>query len=244
MNRIVMLALLTFSIPAVAQANDVYQRVVDNPDRPEIDLGRDASRQPLEILAFSELAPGQIIIELGAGGGYTTELAARVTGSEGHVYAHVLRAIRVEGNRLPNVTALPQHKLFELPKVLVEAGLKEGTADRVLAFFTVHDMYLNENIDMQNLYDDLLKMLKPGGIFIVLDNSAVVGTGLDDTPTYHRIDEEFVKAEAVKAGFEFVASSDVLRNPDDNRENRWNAPDNNFERGFQDRFALKLRKPR
>ena len=70
-----------------------------------------------------------------------------------------------------------------------------------------------------------------------------MGTGLDDTPTYHRIDEEFVKAEAVKAGFEFVASSEVLRNPDDNRENRWNAPDNNFERGFQDRFALKLRKP-
>ena len=243
MNRIALLALLTLSIPAVAQDNDDYLRVLEHLDRPEIDLGRDASRHPLEILAFSELAPGQLIIELGAGGGYTTELAARVTGDEGHVYADGLRAIRVESNRLPNVTALRKLKLFELPDVLVESGLQAGNADRVLAFFTMHDKYLNENIDTQRLYRDLLKMLKPDGLFIVLDNSARVGTGFDDTFKYHRIDEEFVKAEIVKAGFEFVANSDVLRNPDDNRENRWNAPDNNFKRGFQDRFALKFRKP-
>ena len=105
-------------------------------------------------------------------------------------------------------------------------------------------MYLNENIDLQRLYRDLLKMLKPGGLFIVLDNSARVGSGLDDTPKYHRIDETFVMTEIVKAGFEFIDHTDLLRNPDDNRENRWNAPDNNFERGFQDRFALKFHKPR
>jgi len=244
MSRFLLTALLTFSISAFAQDHNEYLRAVDSPDRPTADLERDASRHPLEILAFSELVPGQIIIELGAGGGYTTELTARVVGSEGHVYAHVLRPGRVKGNRLPNVTALRQHKLFELPNVLVESGLKAGGADRVLAFFTVHDMYLNENIDQQRLYRDLLKMLKPGGLFIVLDNSALVGSELDDTRKYHRIDEVFVKTEIVKAGFEYIDHTDLLRNPDDNRENRWNAPDNNFERGFQDRFALKFRKSR
>ena len=113
----------------------------------------------------------------------------------------------------------------------------------MLAFFTLHDMYLNDNIDKQRLYRTVLGFLKPGGEFIVLDSSAREGSGLADTRSLHRIDPEFVKDDILKAGFEFVGESDVLRNPDDDLQSRWNRDTAARARGYHDRFAFRFRKP-
>ncbi|MFX4914308.1 hypothetical protein ABTC20_19035, partial [Acinetobacter baumannii] len=63
--------------------------------------------------------------------------------------------------------------------------------------------------------DEVMKALKPGGSYIVIDHADAAGTGITGTSTKHRIDPAAVKAEVVKAGFEFVGESDVLRNPAD-----------------------------
>ena len=47
----------------------------------------DEHRKPVEMLTFFELAPGMRVAELGAGGGYTTELLARAVGPGGVVFA-------------------------------------------------------------------------------------------------------------------------------------------------------------
>ncbi|MFA6606918.1 MAG: methyltransferase, partial [Sphingomonas sp.] len=50
-----------------------------------------------------------------------------------------------------------------------------------------------------------------------------------------------VKAEVVKAGFEFVGESDVLRNPADDHSGKVFDP---AIRGHTDQFVYKFRKPR
>ena len=240
------LAIFMALFAATAGAVDekaLYQAVVDAPDRPAGDYDRDASRHPVEILTFMGLAPGMKVVELGAGGGYTTEIVAKVVGSDGAVYAQGLRASRKRGNRLPNVVALEQHLLYQTRGKVNEAGLADGEADSVLVFFALHDMYLNDRIDKQRLYRDIYALLKPGGSFIVLDNAGEPDSGLRDTQSTHRIGEQFVREEIEKAGFEFSGETDVLRNPEDKLRERWNIPAPYRQPGFQDRFAYKFVKP-
>jgi predicted methyltransferase len=236
------MALLAFPAGA-ADEKALYQAVMDAPDRPAGDYDRDASRHPVEILEFIGLTPGMKVVELGAGGGYTTEIVARVVGSDGAVYAQGLRASRNRGNRLPNIIALEEHLLYQTRRKVNEAGLADGEADRVLVFFALHDMYLNDRIDKQRLYRDIFALLKPGGLFVVLDNAGEPDSGLRDTRGTHRIGEQFVREEIEKSGFEFAGETDVLRNPEDNLRERWNIPAPYRQPGFQDRFAYTFIKP-
>src|SRR5262245_55146140 len=71
---------------------DAIAAAVAAPDRSSEDRALDAGRHPAELLGLARVAPGQKVAELLAGGGYTTELLARVVGPGGRVYA--------ENNRL------------------------------------------------------------------------------------------------------------------------------------------------
>lgn len=237
------LCLLPVLCGATADARDAVTAALAHPDRPAADRDRDASRKPEAILPFTRLETGHVVIELGAGGGYTTELASRVVGEQGTVYSQALQPARVRGNRLPNVVALEPHLLFDLGDKLAEAGLEDGVADVVLIFFALHDMYLNSRINKERLYATMARFLRSGGYLVILDNSARPGTGTDDTRRLHRIDEQFVIAEITKAGFELDGASDALRNEEDDLSRPWNSFMSPVPSGMQDRFALRFRKP-
>src|SRR5688572_9127666 len=57
------------------------------PSRPAEDRARDVDRKPAEMLAFAELAPGQVVGELLPGRGYFTRIFSAAVGPEGRVYA-------------------------------------------------------------------------------------------------------------------------------------------------------------
>src|SRR5437588_12123682 len=63
------------------------EQVVAAADRTERDRSMDSHRKPAPMLTFFGLAPGMRVAELGAGGGYSTELFARSVGPSGVVYA-------------------------------------------------------------------------------------------------------------------------------------------------------------
>ena len=67
---------------------DSARVLVNAPDRTEADRALDTGRHPAELLAFFGVRPGMHVAELGAGGGYTTELLARAVGPTGAVYGH------------------------------------------------------------------------------------------------------------------------------------------------------------
>ena len=60
--------------------------VLASPDRSAADLRNDIRRKPDLMLAFIGVRPGMSVLDLSAGGGYTTELLARAVGSSGRVY--------------------------------------------------------------------------------------------------------------------------------------------------------------
>ena len=94
--------------------------------------------------------------------------------------------------------------------------------------------------DLKILNAAVFAVLKPGGLYIIVDHSGEPGSGLRDTDTLHRIDEATVKQQVVAAGFEYVGESDVLRNPADDRKTNVFNP---AVRGRTDQFVYKFRKP-
>jgi len=80
-------------------------------------------------------------------------------------------------------------------------------------------------------------LLKPGGVLGIIDHH---GNDDADNESLHRIPVSVVLVAVEASPFELDASSDLLRNPADDRTH------NVFEesiRGKTDRFVLKLRKP-
>jgi predicted methyltransferase len=216
--------------------SEVYASAVAHTDRRQSDRDRDAGRKPLELLPFLKLEPGMTVLDIGAGGGYTTRLAARVVGESGKVYAQGLNG----RPSLDNITALPPHILFNLRAVANDSGLRNAQADVVTVFFTLHDMYLNRNIDKHRLYRDLYTLLKPGGVLVILDNNGIEGSGISQTNKTHRIDRQIIIDELARTKLKFDGETDLLRNPHDDPGRSWNefSPSD-----FHDRFALRFKKP-
>jgi predicted methyltransferase len=239
MNRFTLLLALLLMSPAGAQG---IQAILDDPGRPGSDREDDERRKPEQVMQFSGVSAGDVILEIGAGRGYTTELVSRLIGADGKLYAHSLDPARVIGNRLPNVSILPPEP-EDLGERFSAAGIESGSVDRVLAFFSLHDGYLASPDRAGDWYAAMLDILKPGGEFVVLDNSAPEGSGLEYTADLHRIAPDFLKDDIIAAGFEFVAESMALRNPDDDLTSGWFEDTETRKAGYQDRFAFKFRKP-
>ena len=220
---------------------------VEAKDRPEADRKLDAARRPKEMLAFFGVAPGMRLLDLFAGGGWYTELEARVAGPMGEVYAQNPpeflakfsdKAIseRLADNRLPTVKRWDRSlDALELPK----AHFNGAVANDVF-----HDFFwLSKDVDgvVKQVYD----ALEPGGFFAIVDHAAPTGTGDSyavDRAGQHRIEEAFVIAKLEKAGFKLEAKSDLLRNPEDDRTKAFFAPE--MKGKNTDKFALLFRKPR
>jgi hypothetical protein len=66
---------------------DAIQAILAASDRTNADRKLDATRHPDKLLAFLGVGPGMKVADLGAGGGYTTELLARAVGPNGKAYS-------------------------------------------------------------------------------------------------------------------------------------------------------------
>jgi predicted methyltransferase len=231
---------------AVAEAPAGPAAVVAAPDRSDADRALDAGRFPAETLAFFGIRPGMRVAELGAGGGYTTELLARVVGPTGRVYGQnpkfVLERFAERPwserlARLVNARVVRVDREFDdpLPPEAVEL-------DAVLIVLFYHDTVWLET-DRARMNAAVFAALKSGGIYGVIDHSARPGAGTSDAKTLHRIEESVVRSEIEKAGFELDAAAEFMRNPADPRD--WNASPGAAgpRRGSADRFVLRFRKP-
>lgn len=228
---------------AVPQA---IQAAVDAPDRAEADRALDAGRHPAETLAFAGVAPGMKVAELGAGGGYTTELLARVVGPDGVVYGQNSPLI------LERYAEKPWSERLQKPvmKPVVRADRdfadplppEAHDLDAVLLILFYHDTVWM-GVDRAKMNQAIFRALKPGGVFLIVDHSARAGSGTQDVQTLHRIEEKVVRDELAAAGFKLAGEASFLRNPDDTRA--WNASPRSAgeRRGTSDRFVLKFVKP-
>jgi predicted methyltransferase len=204
----------------------------------------DARRHPAELVALADLKPGQRVLDLIPGDGYWTRIFSKMVGSKGRVYAVWPQAYAREA--AGNVQQLQQiAKAYGNVTVQVQPGATL-TASEPLDVVWTSDNYHDYNDKFMGspgssvLARSAFRILKPGGLFIVIDHAAASGRGTGDTETLHRIERAAVIREAAAAGFRLAGESNALRNPKDPMNIPVFDPKIRFHTS---QFALKFRKP-
>ncbi|MDR2215144.1 MAG: hypothetical protein LBE59_04805 [Nevskiaceae bacterium] len=226
-----------YTIPASVPA--YIRDAVNNPARPADQKARDGDRKPAELLALSGVKPGDQVLEFASFGQYFTTLLSSIVGSNGRITmldlpyteARSGEAGRAFATAHPNTRyQIADYNTAELPQNL----------DVVFNVLYYHDLPLNK-IDTAALNAKILKALKPGGIFFVVDHNAAAGSGTNDVEKLHRIDPAVIKKEITAAGFELVEESKLLANPEDDHTWMVFSPG---KRGTTDQSVFKFRKPK
>lgn len=231
---------------ATLEPSASVRAALDASDRTEDDRALDAGRHSAEVLTFFGVEPGQHVADLFAGGGYTSELLARVVGPSGSVlaqndttildrFARQPLADRLARLAMPTLT--PAERAFDAPIPEDAHDL-----DAVIFVLAYHDTVWM-GTDRAAMNRAVFAALRPGGVYGIVDHAAAAGHGVDDAQTLHRIEESVVVDEVTAAGFRLDAELDLLRNPDDARD--WNDSPRaaGDRRGTSDRFVLRFVRP-
>jgi predicted methyltransferase len=235
-----LIACLVASPGVHAQAAPDYATLMAAPDRSDADRKADTRRDPLPLLAFADLRPGMKVLDMGAGGGYSTELIARAVVPGGVVYGQ-------------NAPDLGEKAKAAFDARLKTPAMKDAVADvrpfddpappgvhdfNLITFlFYYHDTtYMN--VDRAEMDRNMFAVLKPGGFLVIADHSALPGQGTSVGKTLHRIEENTLRKEVEAAGFRVVAEGNFWRHPDDTRDFPSYRPTMPV-----DEFVLKFQKP-
>ncbi len=211
--------------------------VIAGEDRPAAQRARDRYRHPLETLSFFDVAPTMTVVEIWPGG-------------QGGYYRRILEPYLAPGGRYIPV---PQSSPFPDPVPTVPYG----EVDMVLVF-RAHGFMIYDR-PAQAYFDAIHAMLRPGGVFGIVDHKGDEAGPQDPRARNGYVNESHVLEMARKAGFRLEARSDVNRNPKDTKDHPrgvyslpptlsgtlpFTAARARFLAiGESDRFTLRFRKP-
>jgi predicted methyltransferase len=194
-----------------------YSAIIAAPDRTDADRMNDQRREPVKLLAFTGVRPGWKVLDMGAGGGYSTELMARGAAPNGVVY----------GQNPPDLIARAKNDFIARMKHPAMKNVVDDTRpfddplpadvhdlDLITFFFFYHDTTYMK-VDRAKMNAAMFNALKLGGYLIVTDYQAPPGAPVTTGKTLHRLDEDIEKREIEAAGFKLVDEGNFLRNPDD-----------------------------
>lgn len=197
---------------------------------------RDMYRNPAETLSFFKVEPGMKVAEVLPGGGWYSNVLARYLGSEGELYG-----VNYVDSMWPRFGFFDEegvksrialtHKFSENVQGFTDNGIKtggytfetlpqelNGKLDRVLFIRALHNLNRFEK-DAETLTQALTaahRVLKKDGYVGVVQHKApdsAAEATVDGSRGY--LKQKDVIAFFEKAGFEFVASSDINNNPKD-----------------------------
>lgn len=245
--------------------------------RSDEEKARDAWRNPAETLEFFEIEPSETVIEIWPGGGwYTNVLAPYLASGDGTLVAAIWDTNVFEGDRLARIEQRiadfkavyeADAELFgelEYSAFSAQSGplAAEDSIDTILTFRNVHNWMGGDYT--AKFFTDAYAALKPGGVLGVVEHRLPSSAEQNPRAATGYVHEDFVKALAASAGFEFVEASEVNANPMDTADHPfgvWTLPpvsrtsdrDGNTPDGFDaavyaeigesDRMTLKFVKP-
>lgn len=225
---------------AQAQTMPDYTALLAAPDRSDADRNADKKRDPLPFLQFAGPRPGMKVLDMGAGGGYSTELMARAVAPDGTVY----------GQNPPDISdkakaafaaraATPAGKIIVADVAPFDDPVPAGVSnlDLITFLFYYHDTTYMA-VDRAAMNRKLFAALKPGGYLIMADHAALPGQGITVGKTLHRIEQSTERQEIEAAGFKFVAEGNFWHNPADTHD----YPSYKADMPI-DNFVLKFQKP-
>jgi predicted methyltransferase len=199
--------LLGVNSEARAQPAPDYATLVAAPDRSDADRQADKRRDPVPFLSFAAVRPGMKVLDMGAGGGYSTKLIARAVAPNGVVYSQNPPDLPER----PKTAFDARSKTPAMKDVVVDIRPFDDPVppdvhdfDLVTFLFFYHDTtYMN--VDRAEMNRKLFAALKPGGFLLIADHSALTGQGVSVGKTLHRIEESTLRQEVEAAGFRLVA---------------------------------------
>ncbi len=239
---VVVLANAVF-VSAAEQASDASLRerlgnLIESETRAESLRVRNQYRHPLETLMFFGVQQGQVLVEIWPGG-------------QGGWYRSILEPFFAGG---PG-TYIPVLDESAFPKPVPE--VPDGSADMVLVF-RAHGFLIYDN-PAQSYYDAIFRMLKPGGIFGIVDHRGRESVPQDPRAEDGYVNQSYVETLARNAGFELVDQSEINANSLDTKDHPdgvYSLPptlrgttlnrglrDRMTAIGESDRMTLKFRKP-
>ena len=260
MNKLISLLSLSFlfSFSSNSSAHDLMA-AIQSEDRSPKNIARDEYRNPAKTLTFFQIQPDMRVVELSPGGGWYTEILANYIHNPGVVIAaHFDKDSKREYFR-------KSRERFE--KKIIEKSMydnvyivnlsselaKEGSVDAVLTFRNLHN-WLGPQMDL--IFSNSFKALKPGGLFGIVEHRANPGTSMDDMKRSGYVTEEHAIKIAKKHGFILVAKSEINANAKDTKDHPkgvWTLPpslrlkdidkDKYLSIGESDRMTLLFKKP-
>lgn len=170
---------------------------------------RETWEKSSRILELLPLNQGDTLVDLGSGPGFFSVKFAELVGPEGKVYAMDTKDVHVEYLRtlatewgLTNLHAnVSQTDGFELPE--------SGTADVIFMCSLYHIIYaVSSRSEREGMIQSVIKALKPGGRFVIVDNGPVD----QDTLPYHGpyIRKELIESQLSDYGFRLEAAHQII----------------------------------
>jgi len=240
-------------------------RVLAMSHRPAEERARDRYRHPAQTLDFFGLQPNMEVIELWPGRGWYTRVLGPLLRERGTLIVATPDpegppGFRREGARLlvgevrahPDVYGEVRTAVLDPPE-RIDLG-PDGSVDVVLTFRNFHN-WLRDGTE-ESVVQAVFRVLKPGGVFGVVDHRARPGTSRATMARSGYVTEELVIQRATEAGFELDGKSEINANSADTAdyvEGVWALPptlragplnrDRYLAIGESDRMTIRFVKP-
>ncbi len=222
---------------------DMLHKILSNPARSKAARALDADRHPAQTLEFFGLRPDMNVIEVEPGKGWYAAILAPLLKQNGTYTAAMVSPLasqqasdamqalsKVFG---ANRTLYGHARLASFDPHTPNLGTP-GSADMVLSFRDAHRWVAagTAGVMFRAIYD----VLRPGGVFGVVDNRAADGADVDDFKGTPYLPQADVVKLAVAAGFKLSAASNINANPDQTDAGKKASAD-------ADRMTLRFVKP-
>ena len=206
-------------------SSDSLKKAITSEYRDPNNILRDEYRNPYETLTFFGIEPSMKVVELSPGGGWYTEILANYLNDSGELIAahfdensnnNYLKKSRKKFEKKMNSNSVYENvKIVNLTSKLS----RPQSVDAVLTFRNLHN-WLGPTMD--SIFANSFKVLKPGGIFGVVEHRAEEGTSIEKMKKSGYVTEEHAIEIAKKHGFVLVSKSEINSNPKDSK---------NYEKG-------------
>ncbi|MEZ4360999.1 MAG: hypothetical protein R3B48_12520 [Kofleriaceae bacterium] len=201
--------------------------ILKSPMRMPGNAERDAYRHPLETLTFFGIKQNMSVVEMGAGGGWYTEILGALVAKSGQLTVAAPdpdgpadSGRTLYGKRVAALFA-KSPELFGKAKMAIVAPPEQlalgtdASADMVLAIREMHNWH------RRGLIPAYLKaihaVLKPGGVFGVVQHRAAADGNADETAQKGYLPEAWLIAQIEAAGFKLAAKSEINANAKDTK---------------------------
>ena len=249
---------ISLSIPSFLKAHDL-QGAINSSDRTPKNVMRDKYRNPYETITFFNIEADMIVVELSPGSGWYTEIFAHYLHEPGNLIAAHFDSNSdreyFKRGRANFEKKMKSSKMYNNVSIVdLSSNLaSENSVDAVVTFRNLHN-WIGPQID--KIFENSYKALKPGGIFGVVEHRANSGTTLDAMKKSGYVTEDYAISIAKKHGFVLVDKSEINANPKDLKNYErgvWTLPpslrlkdkdkEKYLEIGESDRMTLLFKKP-